>query len=390
MYFKFHFRRSLLYLALYKLVYYIRFSETLLMDNLTSFKNPTILTFLMSLGEIIGGLSVFLFVRRAFKKRKMNYLKEKLLKDKKNRERKDRWSKRILLIFIASFFDFVEFIILNDFLFKFDNISPSINVRFSAFATISSTILCVYGLNFKTGRHQKFSIINIGILIALQFFVELAHSSNYIEFSQVFFLNLLHLIFMTFTGVIERYLADINFPNPFCILFGEGIFSFIFTSLYVFFSNRKNPFVDLYNLCQELTTGKFILLLFLFFIYMILSAVYNVYKIYCNVYLSPMAKTLIDYLYNPIYLIYSFLVNNDFLINRKSSYSFFFLNEILSIIFTLLGFVYNGYIVLYCHNLEIDTTYDISIRARESLKDDKLEDIKEDIPIYDNIDEDED
>ena len=28
---------------------------------------------------------------------------------------------------------------------------------------------------------------------------------------------------MTFTGVIERYLADINFPNPFCILFGEGI-----------------------------------------------------------------------------------------------------------------------------------------------------------------------
>jgi hypothetical protein len=123
---------------------------------------------------------------------------------------------------------------------------------------------------------------------------------------------------------------------------------------------------------------------------MILSAVYNVYKIYCNVYLSPMAKTLIDYLYNPIYLIYSFLVNNDFLINRKSSYSFFFLNEILSIIFTFLGFVYNGYIVLYCHNLEIDTIYDISIRARESLKDDKLEDIKEDIPIYDNIDEDED
>jgi len=33
----------------------------------------------MSLGEIIGGLSVFFFVRRILKKKKMNFLKEKLI-----------------------------------------------------------------------------------------------------------------------------------------------------------------------------------------------------------------------------------------------------------------------------------------------------------------------
>jgi hypothetical protein len=49
------------------------------MKSKTDFDDPTIITFLMSLGEIIGGLSIFFFVRRILKKKKMNFLMEKLV-----------------------------------------------------------------------------------------------------------------------------------------------------------------------------------------------------------------------------------------------------------------------------------------------------------------------
>ena len=157
----------------------------------------------------------------------MNFLREKLLRDREKKIRKDRWTKRILLIFFSSFFDFIEFNILNDFFLNSEDISISINVRYSAVATISSTLLCVYGLNFKIGRHQLFSMIGIAIFLILQYLIELSFSSNYLVCLQVFLLNILHLVLITFSDVIERYLADINFPNPFCILFGEGIFLFL-------------------------------------------------------------------------------------------------------------------------------------------------------------------
>ena len=383
MFIKFNFRKSLFYLAIYRIIYYVRLTVLMLMKSRTNFDNPTIITFLMSLGEIIGGLSVFFFVRRILKKKKMNFLREKLLRDREKKIRKDRWTKRILLIFFSSFFDFIEFNILNDFFLNSEDISISINVRYSAVATISSTLLCVYGLNFKIGRHQLFSMIGIAIFLILQYLIELSFSSNYLVCLQVFLLNILHLVLITFSDVIERYLADINFPNPFCILFGEGIFIFILNSIYVFFTSEKNPFIELYNLSKEIKTGKFILLLFFLLVYILLSCVYNVYKVYCNVYLSPMAKSLVDYLFNPIYLIFSFLLSNDFLYKQESSFLFFILNETIAFIFTFLGFVYYGYIILYCFKLQIDTTYDISIRAVESLKDDKLDDIKEKILIND-------
>jgi hypothetical protein len=104
----------------------------------------------MSLGEIFGGLSVHLIVRNAFRKKKYSYLKEKLFKDRKKKARHDGWTKRIILIFFDAFFDFVEFIILNSYIFNVKDISDTMNVRFSAITTISSSLLCIYCLKFKT------------------------------------------------------------------------------------------------------------------------------------------------------------------------------------------------------------------------------------------------
>jgi hypothetical protein len=162
---KLNFRRSLLYLSLNDLTFYLRTILLVIMEKYISFLNSILLAFLMSLGEIFGGLSVHLIVRNAFRKKKYSYLKEKLFKDRKKKARPDGWTKRIILIFFAAFFDFVEFIILNSYIFNVKDISDTMNVRFSAITTISSSLLCIYCLKFKTGKHKVFSMISMGIFL---------------------------------------------------------------------------------------------------------------------------------------------------------------------------------------------------------------------------------
>ena len=55
------------------------------------------------------------------------------------------------------------------------------------------------------------------------------------------------------------------------------------------------PFIDVDAvLAGELDTGNFLLLIFMLFLYLLLTICLNVYKIHCNVFLSPVARTLTD------------------------------------------------------------------------------------------------
>ncbi len=72
---KFIFAKSLLYLCLFEFIYYIRLIETKLINKYFSFNDSIFFTFLMSIGEIIGGSSVYFFIRiTSKKKKKMSYL----------------------------------------------------------------------------------------------------------------------------------------------------------------------------------------------------------------------------------------------------------------------------------------------------------------------------
>ena len=89
----------------------------------------------------------------------------------------------------------------------------------------------------------------------------------------------------------------------------EGIFEFFLSSLY---SIGKNPFEEIINQYEQNDTGKFILLIFLLFLYLLLSAALNAYKIYVNVTFSPIARSFMDLLLNPFYNIYHFIADKDF------------------------------------------------------------------------------
>jgi hypothetical protein len=98
-----------------------------------------------------------------------------------------------------------------------------------------------------------------------------------------------------------------------------------------------------------------------------LSAVLNVYKIHCNIFYSPAVRTIVNYIYNPLYFIYSFFWENDYTYKGKKSVSLFIINEIISLIFTFFGFVYNEYIILSFCELDHNTNYGIHKRANDSI-----------------------
>ena len=253
---KFIFKKSLIYLSVYKIIYYLRTIEVVLLDTFFEFNAPIIQIFLMGLGEMIGGLSLYLFINNTFKKRKITkYWGIQLIKHEFKRARLDSWIKIIILIFFEGFFDFVEAIILFPSLNNDISISCTINHRFSIITTIVSSLLCTYLLKFKIGKHQKFVLVAISIVFILLLIIEIIFNTKYGKFFIIFILNILSSLFITFMDVIEKYLGENDFPNPFGILAGEGAFVFIFTILY---SIGKNPFGQLIYFYEELDAGKFI------------------------------------------------------------------------------------------------------------------------------------
>ena len=96
-----------------------------------------------------------------------------------------------------------------------------------------------------------------------------------------------------------------------------------------------------------------------------------------------MAKSLPAFTFNPIFIIYYFLYQNDFQIDGNKNYYFFVINLILSVFIDFFAFIYNECFILYCCGLEDGTHYGISQRSRTI-----SEGEKEDLKLLNDIDDD--
>ena len=72
-----------------------------------------------------------------------------------------------------------------------------------------------------------------------------------------------------------------------------------------------------------------------------------------------MTTTFLDYILNPIYLTIYFATNDDFITKGKRNYINFF----IALIITLLGFIFNEFIIIFYFGLEKETHQEISRRA---------------------------
>ena len=246
---------------------------------------------------------------------------------------------------------------------KFSVVSSTAEYRFGGFIIILGALLCHFNLRIKILKHQFFSLLIIGICLFIIILLEIIYRGKGVSIGEFCFghmLVLAYLFFVPFTDIIEKYLMEFNFLNPFLTIAAEAIFGLIFVSIY---SSSEDPFKDLKRLYKECDAGKFTLLIFLLFLYFAFSSGVNTYKIITNGLYSPMAKTLAVYILNPFLYIYYFIIENDFLSGGERNWFYFITNLIIAVIISFFGCVFNEFLVLECCGLEYETHFSISKRA---------------------------
>ena len=346
----------------------LRKFESSLISYFLGFDNSLIFTPLMFLGEFSAGLIIYLYQKKFLQKQKNSEkIKNKsitLIVTEQYLKAIDSKTKIFFLIFNSALFDFVQFG-LSLHTPKFVNVTGSIETRLAGFLTIFDALFYLYVLRFNIYRHQKFSLIGIGICLFLIIFSEFFFQDINIFLTYGQFVLVILLIFVVqfcsaMVDSIEKYLFEYNQLNQFLALMFEGIFGFFLTVIYAFF---YNPFDDIVAMMKNNSTGNFVMLILALILYLILSGVKNAFRVTTTKIYSPMTTTFMDYILNPFYLTYDFASGFDYFTNGEINYSYFILNLILSIIISFLGCVYNEFLILFCFGLERDTYNQITKRS---------------------------
>ena len=125
---------------------------------------------------------------------------------------------------MTAFFDFFEFILSTYYIDKIHKISGSLQVRLGGVLIISSSLLYRFLLNIQMFRHQKFAFTLLALCLILliiseYFFQEFDGIITSKDLSLAILFSVISYISLTFDDVIEKYLIEFDFLNPFIILF---------------------------------------------------------------------------------------------------------------------------------------------------------------------------
>ena len=368
---KFALRRNLIYplqLIISNLV------RQLLKDFLGSqfnFENSLTYTPLMYFGELIGGAVLRLIQKRFFKKEKEKqkeqyFMSIKLIKTEMSDFLPlDGNFKMIFIIFATAFLDGTQFLIWAIYIPQFTKLSITFISRLSGISTISAALYYVYVLRLPIQKHHKFSLLIIGICIVIVIIFEFIYqeidtSFGYNDFIVVIIYILITHIFAPLVDLLEKYLFEYDYLDPFIVLAYEGLFGFLL-SFFLFFIPG---YLDDITLIFKTNSGwELTLFIFLIIFYIILCSLRNAFKMVTTKLYTPMTRTLTDNIITPIYLLYYLIRDEDFTKGEDRNIPYFIINLILSLIITFCGCVYNEFIILFFCGLERNTHDQISKRA---------------------------
>jgi len=382
-------RHNLIYLLMLILFNFLRKVDLIVLDKIFEFNTSMIFIILMFFGEFLSGLIIYKYQISFSPNKKKNIENTtagvKLISRPLEISPRDSKFKIYLLIFVASSFDFIEYLVSTYYIPQIKYISKTLEIRLSSFLTLSAAIFFIYLLKLHIYKHHIFSLLIILaclIIIGISeyFFQHFDNKRTETDFFQALFSVLGVHFFNSLLDSIEKYLLEYDFVNPFKTLMLEGIFGTILSIIYLFIISN-NPFEQIENFNKNENIIKFIFLIICLFLYLLLSGGRNAYRVETNKVYSPMAKTLTDYILNPLFIIYYFIFEDDFIGGKqnKKDIFYFVLNLILSIVIVFCGCIYNELLVLFCYNLEHDTHRQVSIRAETLEKiefDEKIEDVE--------------
>ena len=337
-----------------------------------NFKNSLSYTPLMYFGELIGGAILCLIQNRFFKKEKEYLIEQPLMSinlintDLSEIPSPPDGSFKILfLIFATTFLDGTQFLIWAIYIPKFTKLSITFISRLSGISTISAALYYVYVLRLPIQKHHKFSLLIIGICIVIVIIFEFIYqeidtSFGYNDFIVVIIYILITHIFAPLVDLLEKYLFEYDYLDPFIVLAYEGLFGFLL-SFFLFFIPG---YLDDIILIFKTNYGwEIVLFVSLIIIYIILCSLRNAFKMVTTKLYTPMTRTLTDNILTPIYLLVYFIGNEDFKKREERNIPYFIINLILSLIITFCGCVYNEFIILFFWGLERNTHDQISKRA---------------------------
>ena len=374
---KFALRNNLKYPLELLIFSFLRDLDNILIDYFFNFDSLIYMS-LMFLGEFFFGLIIYLYQTHFLNKNKglkVNTYKSIILIRNKENLAIDSKTKIIFLVFIAGFFDFVQFM-MSLYTPQFLYISGSLISRLAGFLTVFNALFYYYVLKLPIFRHQYISLIIIGICLILVIITEFIFQEiniflTYGQFSMVFLLNFLLQFCNSMLDSVEKYLFEYNHLNSYLCLLLEGLFGFILSFIHGLF---HSPFEEIIEFKKINSTSEFTILIFLLILYLALSGLKNAFRVATTKIYSPMTTTFVEYILNPFYLIYYFCSDNDFITNGNKNYAYFFINLIISLILSFFGFVFNEFIILFCCELEIDTHSQI---VKRSIKEEEILNLSE-------------
>ena len=358
-------RKNLFYPIMSIIFTFSRKVENILMDKLIGFDGSLLLTLIMFLAEIVSGLIFFIYEKCCIFKRsagKAKFMGIKLIQAPDEIKPHDSKFKIYLYILIIAFIDFFEFSVDTLYFPKYNDISSSLYVRLRCTLTLFSGLVSSFLLKFSLYAHQKLSLIIIFILLITTIFVDYIFEGKTKHYFFVLFLIFINYFFDSFFDIIEKYLLEYDFINPFKLVFVEGVFGFFLTCLYTFV---EDPFKETKEIYEEKNNNKFILLISFLIIYFFLCAGRNIYRVITNKLYFPITRSLTDSIFDPLLILYYFIFENDFYVKDKDKQSilYFIINLIISIIYVFFGCVYNEVFILFCCGLAHNTHDQISERA---------------------------
>ena len=370
---KFALRHNLIYPLLLIICQFIRQEVVIILAKSFEFGSSLAYIPLAFSGEFLGGLLFYLLQKLSFKRKRAEkdhyFMSIKLIQDKAKNglAPADNYFKIAFLIFVTTFIDLAQYIYWAVTIPKFQNISTTLTQRSIGLSTIAVAIYYIYLLKLSIYKHHIFSLIVIGICLVIILGSEFLFQKYDIFLSIGEFFTALALIIFKhicapLVDLLEKYLFEYDYMNPFLVLMFEGLIGIVISCL----SCLNHNYFDDFKLAIKKNEGwDLVLFIFLIIFYIILSALRNSLKMITTKIYSPMIRNLTDNVLTPLYFVVNFFVGSD-LQYEKRNYLYFTINLILSLIILFSSFIYSEFIVLFCCGLETNTHDQISKRAAMS------------------------
>ena len=347
---------------------------------------------LIFIPQSLGGIILILYIFTTNKKKKSKSITKtkdiglKLIQTKTFINKSDSLKKIFLLIFLASYFNFLT-ILLGKHFFSFKKYITEkctddfLEKRIRSMQIIITAFLCNLTLRIKIYKHQTFSliIIFISLLIILCFEKFYLETDKYMLIIYIF-----HFIIRAFLDTIEKYLFEFNFVDIYKMLTYEGLFSMIvYIILSFIFINSIDEISDIYKvLKKEIGNGNIdiIIILALLLLFMFFTGFRHIYRVNTIKLFTPMTLALFELLLDPFFV--GFNLYKDIKEIKTYFWLYFTIIVVILIIMSFFSLVYNEFLVLYCYGLHKDTYLEIKIRAIDSLLNE--DDINDNMSIMNN------